>query len=108
MDAAWQKGIDLCLMSHVRLIKAALPHLRKSDSASVLTITSYSVKQSIPNLLLSNSVRAATAGLTKSLALELGREGIRLKLHSAGLDGDGTSRRVDEGSGGEESDLPVG
>jgi 3-oxoacyl-[acyl-carrier protein] reductase len=77
-DAAWQKGIDLCLMSHVRLIKAALPHLRKSDSASVLTITSYSVRQPIPNLLISNSVRAATAGLTKTLALELGREGIRL------------------------------
>jgi 3-oxoacyl-[acyl-carrier protein] reductase len=77
-DAAWQKGIDLCLMSHVRLIKAALPHLRKSDSASVLTITSYSVKQPIPNLLISNSIRAATAGLTKSLALELGKEGIRL------------------------------
>ena len=77
-DAAWQKGIDLCLMSHVRLIKAALPHLRKSDSARVLTVTSYSVKQPIPNLLISNSVRAATAGLTKSLALELGKEGIRL------------------------------
>ncbi len=77
-DAAWQKGIDLCLMSHVRLIKAALPYLRKSDSASVLTITSYSVKQPIPNLLISNSVRAATAGLTKTLALELGKEGIRL------------------------------
>lgn len=77
-EAAWQKGIDLCLMSHVRLIKAALPHLRKSDSASILTITSYSVKQPIPNLLISNSVRAATAGLTKSLALELGKEGIRL------------------------------
>ena len=77
-EAAWQKGIDLCLMSHVRLIKAALPHLRKSNTASVLTITSYTVKQPVPNLLISNSVRAATVGLTKSLALELGKEGIRL------------------------------
>ncbi len=76
-EAAWQKGLDLCLMSHVRLIKAALPYLRKSDSASVLTITSFSVKQPIVNLLLSNSIRSATIGLTKSLALELGREGIR-------------------------------
>jgi 3-oxoacyl-[acyl-carrier protein] reductase len=42
-----------------------------------LTITSYSVKQPIPNLILSNSIRAATVGLTKSLALELGPEGIR-------------------------------
>ncbi|HEY5269664.1 MAG TPA: SDR family oxidoreductase, partial [Anaerolineales bacterium] len=76
-EAAWQRAIDLSLMSHVRLIKAALPHLRQSKSASVLTITSYSVKQPIPDLVLSNSIRAATVGLTKSLALELGREGIR-------------------------------
>lgn len=77
-EAAWQKGIDLSLMAHIRLIRAGLPHLRRSDSASVLTITSYSVKQPIPNLLISNSVRAATAGLTKTLALELGKENIRL------------------------------
>jgi 3-oxoacyl-[acyl-carrier protein] reductase len=76
-EATWQKAIDLSFMSHVRLIKAALPHLRKSKAASVLTVTSYSVKQPIPNLVLSNSIRAATVGLTKSLALELGREGIR-------------------------------
>lgn len=73
----WAKGIDLSFMSHVRLIKAALPHLRESDAASVLTITSYSVKQPIPNLVLSNSIRAATVGLTKTLALELGSDDIR-------------------------------
>ena len=73
----WAKAIDLSLMSHVRLIKAALPYLRESDAASVLTITSVSVKQPIPNLVLSNSIRAATVGLTKTLALELGGDGIR-------------------------------
>ncbi len=76
-EAAWQKAIDLSFMSHVRLIKATLPHLRQSPAASVLTVTSYSVKQPIQNLILSNSIRAATVGLTKTLALELGREGIR-------------------------------
>jgi 3-oxoacyl-[acyl-carrier protein] reductase len=76
-DSAWQRAIDLSLLCHVRLIRAALPHLRQSDCASVLTITSYSVKQPIPNLVLSNSVRAATVGLTKTLALELGSAGIR-------------------------------
>ena len=76
-ERAWQKAVDLSLMSHVRLIRAALPHLRKSSSPSVLTITSYTVKQPLPNLVLSNSVRAATVGLTKSLALELGKENIR-------------------------------
>lgn len=76
-DAVWQKAIDLSLMSHVRLIRAALTYLRRSSAASVLAIASYSVKQPIPNLVLSNSVRAATVGLVKTLALELGGEGIR-------------------------------
>lgn len=76
-DAVWAKAIDLSLMSHVRLVRAALPYLRQSPNASVLTITSVSVKQPIPNLVLSNSVRAATVGLTKTLALELGSDGIR-------------------------------
>lgn len=73
----WQKAIDLSFTSHVRLIRAALPHLRKSDIPSVLTVTSYTVKQPLPNLVLSNSIRLATIGLTKSLAAELGPEGIR-------------------------------
>ncbi len=77
-EAAWQKGVDLCLMLHVRLIKSALPFLRKSDSANILTVTSFTVKQPLENLLLSNSVRTAVIGLTKSLTLELGKEGIRV------------------------------
>jgi 3-oxoacyl-[acyl-carrier protein] reductase len=77
-EADWQKGIDLCLMAHVRLIQSTLPYLRKSDAPSILTVTSLSVKQPIPNLILSNSIRLATIGLTKSLALDLGKEGIRV------------------------------
>ncbi|HLA99426.1 MAG TPA: SDR family oxidoreductase [Anaerolineales bacterium] len=76
-DAAWQAAFELNLLSHVRLIRAALPYLRQSPAASVLTLTSYSIKQPIPNLVLSNSIRSATIGLTKTLALELGSEGIR-------------------------------
>lgn len=76
-EATWQKAVDTSFMSHVRLIRAALPHLRKSRAASVLTVTSYTVRQPLPNLVLSNSIRLATVGLTKSLALELGKENIR-------------------------------
>ena len=76
-EDTWQKAVDASFMSHVRLIRAALPHLRKSPAPSVLTMTSYTVKQPVPNLVLSNSIRAATVGLTKSLAVELGRENIR-------------------------------
>ena len=76
-DATWQKAVDTSFLSHVRLIRAALPHLRKSSAASVLTVTSYTVKQPLANLVLSNSIRLATIGLTKSLAMELGKENIR-------------------------------
>lgn len=77
-DAAWEKAFDLVFLSHVRLIRAALPHLRKSNAASVLTVTSLTVKQPIAGLILSNSLRLGTVGLTKSLALELGKDGIRV------------------------------
>lgn len=77
-ESDWQRGIDLCLMLHVRLIRAALPFLKQSRAASVLTVTSLSVKQPIANLVLSNSVRGATVGLTKSLALELAPLQIRV------------------------------
>ncbi len=119
-DLTWQKAIDLSLMSHVRLIRAALPFLRRSNAPSVLTITSYSVKQPIPNLVLSNSVRAATVGLTKTLALELGGEGIRFnsilpawtetervyELMSARAQAKGTS--VEEEIKSQAKDSPLG
>ena len=76
-DDQWQKAVDTSFMSAVWLVRAALPYLRKSKAASVLFVASYSIKQPIPNLVLSNSVRSATVGLSKTLALELGGEGIR-------------------------------
>ncbi len=76
-DSDWYQAVELSLMSQVRLIRAALPWLVKSKHASVLAITSVSVKQPLPNMILSNSIRAATVGMIKSLALELGDKGIR-------------------------------
>lgn len=92
-DETWHKAVETSLMSHVRLIRAALPHLRKSEAASVLAINSYVTKQPIPNLVLSNSIRAATAGLIKTLALELGRDHIRF---NSILPGWTLTERVDE------------
>lgn len=77
-ETTWRSAVDLTLISTVSLIHAALPYLRQSENAAVLTITSYSAKQPIPNLMLSNSLRAAVVGLTKSLANEVGPDGIRV------------------------------
>lgn len=75
---AWQAAVDTTLFSVVRLIRAALPALRKSETPSILTFSSNSARQPVPNLILSNSLRLAVVGLTKTLAMELGPEGIRV------------------------------
>jgi 3-oxoacyl-[acyl-carrier protein] reductase len=77
-DEDWVKAVELCLLSHVRLIREALPYLEKSPIASVLTLTSISAKQPIADLILSNTTRAGVLGLTKSLALELAGQQIRV------------------------------
>lgn len=77
----WKKALDLNLMSTIYLATAALPHLRVAAKAvdplaRILMITSISAKQPIPNLYLSNTARAGVQGFAKSLAEELGPEGI--------------------------------
>jgi 3-oxoacyl-[acyl-carrier protein] reductase len=74
----WQKAIDLTLMSAVRLCYAVVPHMVERGSGSIVATQSYSVKQPIENLILSNSIRLAVIGLMKSLANELGPKGIRV------------------------------
>ena len=74
----WETAINLTLMSAARLIKVALPHLRRSQVASILTVTSISVKKPIAGLIMSNVIRPAVVGLTKTLSQELGPENIRV------------------------------
>jgi 3-oxoacyl-[acyl-carrier protein] reductase len=68
---SWEPAFELTLMSAVRLVKAALPDLKRSDQGRIVFITSVSVRQPIPHLVLSNSLRAAVTGLSKSLSREL-------------------------------------
>jgi len=75
---AWESAVHLNLLSAVSLVKYALPHLRKSTAPAILTITSTSTKQPVKNLVLSNSIRLAVIGLTKTLSQELGQDQIRV------------------------------
>jgi len=74
----WETASNLTLMSAVRLCYAVVPHMLEKGEGSILTTQSYSVKQPIDNLILSNSLRMAVIGLMKSLANELGPKGIRV------------------------------
>jgi 3-oxoacyl-[acyl-carrier protein] reductase len=53
------------------MVRAALPPLRSSGHGRVLNVASTSVRQPIPGLVLSNSLRAGVAGLAKTLSDEL-------------------------------------
>jgi 3-oxoacyl-[acyl-carrier protein] reductase len=67
----WEVAFNLTLMSAVRLIRAGLPYLKRSEQARIVCITSISVRQPIPNIALSNSLRGAVTGMAKTLSREL-------------------------------------
>jgi 3-oxoacyl-[acyl-carrier protein] reductase len=75
-DEAWQKAFELNLMSVVRLIREALPHLQKSGRGRIINMTSSSVKEPVQALILSNALRAGVVGLAKTLSVELASDGI--------------------------------
>jgi 3-oxoacyl-[acyl-carrier protein] reductase len=119
-EEQWQQAIDLTLLSAVRLTRLALPHLRMQGGGRIINLTSSSTREPIPNLLLSNAIRAAVAGWAKTLATELASENIlvncvapgrieteRLKeLDSANAQRQG--RTVEEVRGANETSIPLG
>jgi len=80
---AWEGAFQLTLMSAVRLVQAALPHLKRSDQARIVFIGSIVVRQPIGNLALSNALRAGVSGLAKTLSLELAGERITVNTVAA-------------------------
>jgi 3-oxoacyl-[acyl-carrier protein] reductase len=87
---AWEASFNLTLMSAVRLVKTALPHLQRSEQGRVVFITSISVRQPIPNLVLSSSLRASVTGLAKTLSRELAPD--RITVNCLAPDGVLTDR----------------
>ena len=73
----WEKAAQLTLMSAVRLCYAAAPVMKKQGNGSILAMTSITVKQPLPNMILSNSLRLGVTGLIKTLSEELAPFGIR-------------------------------
>lgn len=69
-DTAWQAAFELNLLSYVRLIRHVLPDL-KENGGRIINVTSASIKQPIPGLILSNVFRMGIVGMAKTLADEL-------------------------------------
>lgn len=70
-EADWERAIDGTMRSTLRLVRAALPHLRASERPAILIVLSSSVRQPIPGLTTSNVLRPGLAGLVKSLTAEI-------------------------------------
>jgi 3-oxoacyl-[acyl-carrier protein] reductase len=75
-EAAWQKSMDILITAHTRTIRAALPWLRKSDAARIVNIASTEGLGATRFGSPYTAAKHAVIGLTRSLAVELGGEGI--------------------------------
>ena len=75
-DADWDAAYRVTLANVVSLVRAAVPHMRKQRWGRIVNVTSLSAKQPVDGLVLSNAFRAAVVGLAKTLASELGKDGI--------------------------------
>lgn len=82
-DSDWQQAFELNLLSYVRIIRHALPLLRK-HGGKIINLASTSVKEPITGLILSNTFRAGVAGLSKSLAGELAPHNILVNTVAPG------------------------
>ena len=112
---AWPDAFELSLHSAVRLTRIALPHLTLSGRGRIVNIASWSVREPIQGLVLSNAVRPGVVGLAKTLSHELGGYGITVNTVAPGkIDTprarELASRHADPGATGERelAGIPAG
>ena len=75
-EEAWAKALAVMLTAHPRIIRAALPHLRQSKSPRIVNIASTEALGATALHSPYSAAKGGVAALTRSLAVELGREGI--------------------------------
>ncbi len=75
-DTDWAKAVELTLMSVVRTTRLVLPHMQAQKWGRIVNISSSGVKQPVPGLTLSNSIRMAVLGWAKTLANQVGPDNI--------------------------------
>ena len=93
----WRDDLELKLIAAVRLIRLALPHLRVSSAAAIVNVLNIGAKNPKANSLPTTATRAAGLAMTKALAAEFARDGIRLNAIMVGLIESGQwVRRADE------------
>jgi len=119
-DEAWEKAVQLTLMSVVRLTRLVLPHMRSQKWGRIINISSSGVRQPVPNLTLSNSIRMGVLGWAKTLANQVAGDNILVNTVCPGFtDTDrikeilanqatATGKSVEEIAAGMAAQTPVG
>jgi 3-oxoacyl-[acyl-carrier protein] reductase len=75
-EELWATAVQRSLLFFSRMAREALPHLKKSGSGRIINILASTVYQPIPNLALSGATRMGVIAYAKSLADEVGRDGV--------------------------------
>jgi 3-oxoacyl-[acyl-carrier protein] reductase len=84
-EEEWEKGIQLTLMSVVRLAREVLPLMEKQKWGRIITILSLVAKQPINELLISSTLRPGIMGLTRILSNQYAKDNITVNAISPGL-----------------------
>ena len=79
-----EEAVELLLAPLVRLVDLCLPHLLRSEGGRILVFTSSAVKEPTDHLALSNTIRPGVTGYAKSLARELGPQGVTVNCVAPG------------------------
>lgn len=77
-DAEWQRVFDINVFGMVRVSRAALPHLRQSPAAAIVNTCSIAATAGLPQRALYSASKGAVLALTKAMAADHVREGIRV------------------------------
>ena len=75
-DEQWERAFRLTLLSAVRMTRAVLPVMTERKWGRIINLTSSAVRQPIPGLLLSNSLRSSVIGMAKTLSREVASKGV--------------------------------
>ena len=83
-DVEWTRVLDINVTGMARVTRAALPHLRESEHAAIVNISSIVATAGLPSRVLYSASKGAVSAMTRAMAADFVREGIRVNAVNPG------------------------